>query len=127
MADASISILYDLYKESCLIASDAVKRRDIAMLFVILAIVFFSFQSFFPSIVDQAVLDFIFSKFGLTLQINLSYVGNVVWLAVLLFTLRYFQTAAFVERQYPYLHRVEDKLNELIGEDPITREGKSYL
>jgi len=121
------SILYDHYKDTCSIISEAVKRRDRAMLFVIIAAGFFAFQTIFPSAADHAVTDYLSFKFGLTLQVDLSVIGNIVWLLVLLFTLRYFQTAVFVERQYAYLHQLEDKLNSAIGQEILTREGKSYL
>ncbi len=123
----SVSILYDHYKDTCAIVGEAVKRRDRAMLLVIIAAAFFAFQTIFPSAADLAVTDYLGFKFGLTLGINLSIIGNVVWVLILLFTLRYFQTAVFVERQYAYLHQLEDKLNVAIGQDLITREGKSYL
>lgn len=121
------SILYDHYKDTCAIIGEAIKRRDRALLFVIVAVAFFAFQTIFPSTADLAVADYLNFKFGLTLGINLSVIGNVVWTLILLFTVRYFQTAVFVERQYTYLHQLEDKLNNAIGQNLITREGKSYL
>lgn len=127
MSTDPTSILYDHYKDTCSIIGDAVKRRDRAMLFVIIAAGFFAFQTIFPSAADHAVTDYLSFKFGLTLQVNLSVIGNVVWILVLLFTLRYFQTAVFVERQYAYLHQLENKLNKSIGQEVVTREGKSYL
>lgn len=122
-----VSILYDHYKDTCSIIGEAVKRRDRAMLLVIIAAGFFAFQTIFPSAADLAVTDYLNFKFGLTLGINLSIIGNVVWVLIFLFTLRYFQTAVFVERQYAYLHQLEEKLNTAIGQNLITREGKSYL
>lgn len=121
------SILYDHYKDTCAIIGEAVKRRERAMLLAIVALGFFAFQTIFPGAADHAVTDYLSFKFGLTLQVHLSVIGNVVWLLVLLFTLRYFQTAVFVERQYAYLHQLEDKINAAVGQDVITREGKSYL
>jgi hypothetical protein len=127
MPSDAISILYDHYKDTCSIISDAVKRRDRAMSFAVIALGFFAFQSIFPSAADHAVTDLLDFKFGLTLQVDFSIIGNIVWVSVLLFTLRYFQTHAFVERQYAYIHGVEDKLNKIAGDDLITREGKAYL
>lgn len=127
MPTDSASILYDHYKDTCSIIGEAVKRRDRAMLFVIISAAFFAFQTIFPSAADHAVTDYLSFKFGLTLQVNLSVIGNVVWVLVLLFTLRYFQTAVFVERQYAYLHQLEDRLNKILGQSLITREGKFYL
>ena len=97
------------------------------MVFVIMALGFFAFQTIFPTASDTVVNDFLSFKFGLTLKFNLSIIGNVVWFLLLIFTLRYFQVAVFVERQYLYLHAVEEKLNKELGQELITREGKSYL
>ena len=127
MSDKPISILYDHYKDTCTTISEAIKRRDRLMLFVILALGFFAFQTIFPIASDTAVNDFLSFKFGLTLRLELSVVGNVVWFLLLIFTLRYFQVAVFVERQYKYLHKTEDQLNKEFGEEIVTREGKSYL
>lgn len=127
MSDKPISIIYDHYKETCSIISEAIKRRDRLMLFVILALGFFAFQTIFPTASNAVVNDFLNFKFGLTLKLDLSVIGNVVWFLLLIFTLRYFQVAVFVERQYAYLHQAEEKLNKELGEELITREGKSYL
>lgn len=127
MPSDSISILYDHYKDTCSIIMAAVKKRDRAMFFVLIAAGFFSFQTIFPIAADGAVVDFLSFKFGLKLQVDLTVIGNIVWLFVLLFTLRYFQTVVFVERQYAYIHRVEDDINTATGSELITREGKSYL
>lgn len=127
MLSDSVAILYDHYKETCALIGESVKRRDRVMFFVVIAVGFFAFQTIFPSAADHAVTDFLNFKFGLTLQIDLSIIGNIVWLSVLLFALRYFQTAVFVERQYDYIHDVEDKFNKAVGLDLITREGKAYL
>ena len=97
------------------------------MSFAIITLGFFACQTIFPSAADNAIVDYIHFNFGLTLTINLAILGNIVWFLVLLFTLRYFQTAVFVERQYAYLHQLEDKLNTVFGQEMITREGKSYL
>jgi len=73
------------------------------------------------------VSDFLNFKFGINLKLDLSMIGNIVWFLLLIFTLRYFQTAVFVERQHLYIHKIEEKLNKQFGEEVITREGKSYL
>ncbi len=127
MSDKPLSIIYDHYKETCTIISEAVKRRDRLMVFVIIALSFFAFQTIFPTTSDTVVNDFLSFKFGLTLKFDLSIIGNVVWFLLLIFTLRYFQVAVFVERQYSYLHATEEKLNKEFGQELITREGKSYL
>lgn len=126
MSDAP-SILYDHYKDTCLLITENVKRRDRLMLYVILILGFFALDAIFPTVSNAAVNDFLKFKFGTSLQLNLSALGSLVWLLLLVFTLRYFQVATFVERQYVYIHSVEDKLNKELGSDLIVREGKFYL
>lgn len=121
------SILYDHYKDTCSTIGESVKRRDRLMLFVILALAFFALQTIFPTVSNTAVNDFLNFKFGLTLKLDLSVIGNIVWFLLLIFTLRYFQVAVFIERQYKYIHYLEEKLNHEAGKELITREGKSYL
>ena len=126
MINELISTLHDHYKDTCSIITEAIKRRDRLMLFVILTLGFFAFQTIFPTVSNTVVNDFLEFKFGLTLKLNLAVVGNIVWFLLLIFTMRYFQVAVFVERQYVYIHQLEEKLNKLIGQELITREGKSY-
>ena len=128
MLDTNISsILYDHYKETCSIVGEAIKNRHRLMVFVLVILGFFAFQSIFPSASNTAVKDFLNFKFGLSSGIDLSVIGNFVWFLLLIFSLRYFQIAVFVERQQTYLHKVENELNKKLGEEIITREGKSYL
>lgn len=127
MTHDNISVIHDHYKDTCSITNDAIKRRDRLMLFVIVTVGFFAFQTIFPSISNQAVNDFLNFKFGLTLKLNLSAIGDIVWYLLLILTLRYLQTAVFVQRQHDYVHTIEDKFNKHFGSELITREGKAYL
>jgi hypothetical protein len=127
MSNEIISTIYDHYKDTCSIVGEAVKHRDRLMIFVIIALGSFAFQSIFPNTSNGIINDFLNFKFGVNLELNLSIIGNIVWFLLLIFTLRYFQVAVFVERQYAYLHKIEDRLNKEFSEDIITREGKGYL
>ena len=127
MPNQSTQILYDHYKDTCAITGEAIKRRDRLMLFVVLILGFFAFQAIFPTDSNAVISQFLTFKFGLTQKLDLSVIGNVVWFLLLISTIRYFQTAVFVERQHTYVHTVEEKLNKELGEGLITRESKSYL
>jgi hypothetical protein len=97
------------------------------MIFVIIALGLFAFETIFPTTSTQLVSDYLSFKFGLNLTLNISIIGNVIWFLLLLLTIRYFQVAVHIERQYEYIHNLEDKLNEELGKEVITREGKHYL
>jgi len=127
MTNEHTALIYDHYKDTCSIIGAAIKRRDRLMAFVIITLGFFTFSAFFPSSSSQAIGQFLNFKFGLSLQINLHIIGSIIWFFLLVFTIRYFQTAVFIERQYKYLHQIENNLNLQFGKDLILREGKAYL
>lgn len=121
------STIYDHYKETCDLVARASNRRDRLMLWVLVALALFSFEMFFPTPAAQALGALLAERYGVTGPVDFTIVGNVIWFGLLLFSLRYFQSVAYVERQYPYLHRLEGLLNASLGKELITREGKSYL
>lgn len=127
MPEKLVSTLYDHYKDSCAIVKESIKRRDSLMILVIVTLGFFSLQGLFPDTSNILLRDFINFKFGIDLNLNISIIGNVVWFLLLTFTLRYFQAAVFIERQYPYIHKLEERLNKEFNEEIITRESGTYL
>jgi hypothetical protein len=53
---------------------------------------------------------------------------NATWVLTLTIGLRYCQTSVLVNRQYPYLHTLEEAISpEVGGGDLYQREGKVYL
>lgn len=97
------------------------------MLWALSALALFAFEIFFPTPAEQMFGDVLSEQIGVEGAIDVRLVGNVIWIALLLFAVRYYQTAAYVERLYPYLHKLEDRVNEALGSELVTREGKSYL
>jgi ABC-type multidrug transport system fused ATPase/permease subunit len=60
--------------------------------------------------------------------LDFSAVGSLCWFALLCLVIQYYQRSIHVDRQYNYIHRLEEKLSALTGDDNfITREGKAYL
>ncbi len=51
---------------------------------------------------------------------------STTWVLVLAVALRYCQTALTIERQYEYLHLLEDKISPEFGEGIYRREGREY-
>ncbi len=53
---------------------------------------------------------------------------NATWVLTLAIALRYCQTTVLVQRQYPYLHALEDAISPALGGDDLyRREGQVYL
>jgi hypothetical protein len=52
---------------------------------------------------------------------------TATWVTVLVITLRYCQASTNVERQYKYLHTLEDKISAELKDDELyRREGRAY-
>jgi hypothetical protein len=97
------------------------------MLWTMGVVALFAFEIFFPTPAAQLFGQVLAQRIGVGRPIDLALIGNIIWIALLLLSVRYYQTAAYVERMYPYLHALEDRLNAALGADLVTREGKSYL
>lgn len=127
MTKSSLDTIYDHYKDTCGIVANASKRRDRLMAWSFGGLVFFAFEFWFPLPAGELLNKLIEDKLGLPNAVDVGLIGSIVWLGLLLVVIRYFQTAAYVERLYPYLHKLEDRVNESLGADWISREGRSYL
>jgi hypothetical protein len=127
MTTEALTTVYDHYKDTCSIIGAASKRRDRLMAWTIAVLIFFALEFIFPAPAGVALNALIKKQYGLDEAVDVGLVGNVVWLALLITSVRYFQTAAYVERLYPYLHDLEEQVNEALGREWITREGKAYL
>ncbi len=122
----SVEILYDHYKDTCNGIGEAIRRRERLMLWVIGMLGLFAFQTAFPAATSTALSEFLVFKFGIPLEVDLSVIGTVIWFALLMFTVRYFQTVVLVERRTAYVQQAEKFLNKKLDGEFITREGKAY-
>lgn len=127
MTDDKRSTLYDHYKDTCSLISSASSRRDRLTLWVLAALALLALEMLFPSLAKALLESLIKERLEATVSADLGLLGSVIWLALLILSVRHFQTAAYVERSYTYLHALEDRLNNLFEPGFITREGKSYL
>ena len=65
---------------------------------------------------------------GVKIGNNIDFISTLIWLLFLGFSTRYFQVVLEIERQYSYLHKLEEQLNSFYSNSgAFTREGKSYL
>lgn len=67
------------------------------------------------------------NKVGVSLGLNYNLISTSILLLLLWNLIKYFQLCLNIEKQYDYIHKLEDKLNDLSGEYLITREGHHYL
>ncbi len=126
--DKKIDLLNDHYKDTCNnCLSDAKKSREWLLLLIVVTLTLSLFQLFSPKDASEAIGKILTKQFDLPSTIDTSFLNSVLWFILLALIIRYYQAVIYIEKLYAYLQITENKINELLGEDLITREGKFYL
>jgi len=127
MEDAKLQILHDHYKDTFFYIQEHIKLRDRLFLFILLVVTFMLFQLYSPVSAGEAVSHFITKKLELKSPIDITFIGSIIWFGLLSLVVRYFQTVVHIERQYKYIHQIEEQLSSEYANKVFTREGKAYL
>ncbi len=127
MEDAQREILHDHYKETFQYIRERERLRDWLFLILIGLYALLAIQIQYPRKFDGSVETI--SLLGIQVDVSslpLAALLSATWVFVLAVTLRYCQTSITIERQYDYLHKLEDKLSPEFGSDLYRREGREY-
>jgi hypothetical protein len=89
-------------------------------------LLFVCFDVYSPGEFGKIATAYLASKLSIT-GIDLRYISTIVWLLLMVFSIRYFQLNINLDRQYDYLHQLEEVLSGYFPVPAFTREGKSYL
>lgn len=125
--DTKAQLLAEHYRDSVAEIMAHVRFRDrlFALLLVLGTVVLF--QLFAPGLAAKIITEFVRSRLAVASAPDVSFVGGAIWFTFLAVLIRYFQTVIHVERQYTYVHSLEDLLSAEYGGKAFTREGKTYL
>ncbi len=129
MKDPALNILHDHYKESFAYIREREKSRNRLFLLVILLTGVLFLQIQYPLNFKAAVGELKLPNASLKLEsLPLSSLLSLTWTLLFVITLQYCQHSINVERQYSYLHLLEDRISDLLGDaDIYRREGEAYL
>lgn len=121
----SIDNLYDHYKDTFNLQKGYLKKRDnLSVVILAFAIVLFlQIQS--PEKVDE-VAKAIIKKNADGVTIDFEYINFILLFAFLWIIMQYYGVVLLIERNYRYIHKIEEKLSEK-GDYKINREGINYL
>ncbi len=125
--DTRVEVLHAHYVDTFGHIRNALSQRDRLFAYTVVTVALMLLQVVAPQDTDAAVGRLISEKLALTGTLSLSLLGTVLWFALLGLVIRYFQTVIYIERQYEYIHAVEELLAANYGGTAFTREGKSYL
>jgi hypothetical protein len=123
-----LDVLHDHYKESFSYIRERERERDRLFLILIALFALLALEIQYPINFKGALGTLTF--LGIELNVDalpLPAFLTATWVTVLVITLRYCQASTNVERQYEYLHTLEDKISAQLGDDELyRREGRAY-
>ncbi|MCP4988872.1 MAG: hypothetical protein GY928_23305 [Colwellia sp.] len=128
MEEAKFNNLCSHYKDSFDIHRSTIKQRDTLFYGLLVILSIFTLQLSSADTVATIVNEYVAKVSGVKVGNNIDFISTFMWLMLLGFSTRYFQVVLEIERQYGYLHAIEDQLNTHYPDSSaFTREGKSYL
>lgn len=127
MENAKLQLLHDHYKDTFFYIQKYLKLRDRLFLVILIVATLMLFHVYSPAESGEAVSQFITKKLELKSSIDIAFIGSIIWFGLLSLVVRYFQTVVHIERQYKYIHQIEEQLSAQYENKAFTREGKSYL
>ncbi len=124
-----LSLLHDHYKETFALIRDREGQRDKLFLWLLVIFAFLAIEIQYPANFNGILGHVTIAGNDVDLQqLPLSRLLNVSWVFTAAFVLKYCQVAKAVDRQYSYLHMLEDRISDGLGDaDLYRREGRAYL
>lgn len=127
-SDTRFTALHAHYNDTFANIKESIRLRDKLTALILLVLVFLALYTFWPSDAITAFSEISTQKLGFSVNVDVGFLGSIIWFALLGIVVRYTQVVVYIERQYKYIHKVEEELHEHFGNGiAFTREGKSYL
>ena len=129
LTDKQLDILHDHYKETFARIRDSEASRDRLFLVLIGLFALLSIEIAYPAALGGTLGTLSIAGGEINLKpLPLPALLNATWILTLAVGLRYCQTTVLINRQYPYLHQLEETISPAVGGgDLYHREGKVYL
>lgn len=127
-SDTKFTALHAHYNDTFANIKESIRLRDKLTALILLVLVFLALYTFWPSDAITAFSEISAQKLGFSVNVDVGFLGSIIWFALLGIVVRYTQVVVYIERQYKYIHKIEEELHEYFGNSVVfTREGRSYL
>ncbi len=124
--EKKVEILYDHYKDTFENQKVYLQKRNNYTLICLGLITTLSFQILNPDQSNSNSMELIKKYIG-DIEIEYSYIKNILTFALLWVVIMYYQINFLVEKLYKYIHEIEMSLTNEMNPFEIKREGKTYL
>lgn len=122
-----LTVLSDHYKDTNQRQDQNIKVRDRYFFLTLFGLAIMAFQLFSPEQSSNLLTQVIKAKLETEAVPSLTYISSIVWFGLLAVIIKYFQAVINIEKQYTYIHSLEDQLAKNFSGKAFTREGKAYL
>ncbi len=126
MDEKKLDLLYDHYKDSNEIQRGLLQRRNLYTLLIVGLIGINSFLVASPEQARSVSSALIEANIG-QVSIDFGHINTILLFALMWIATMYFRICRLIEGRYDYIAGIEKKLEALLGEVVITREGGGYL
>ncbi|MEW8491591.1 MAG: hypothetical protein AB2657_17970 [Candidatus Thiodiazotropha endolucinida] len=127
METEKLNLLAEHYTHTFDFLQTHLKKRDKLFSGVLIMLTVMLFIIYTPKEISELANQILKENFKLTTTVNFLYIQSIIWFVLMALSIKYFQSVVFIERQYKYLHNLEDTLSKEFENGEFTREGKAYL
>jgi len=128
-SQSNLELLHDHYKETFSLILARERRRDRFLLWLLFLFAVLILEIQYPVDAHGALGSI--TILGNTINLHalpLALLLNASWFLVAAILLKWCQLTTSVERQYDFLHLLEDRISDALGDDDVyRREGRVYL
>lgn len=121
-----LEVFYDHYKDTFAHIKGYLDKRNAYTLICIALIGILLLDTIDPVANKSLFTELVKIKIG-EITIDFDIIRSIMFFVTFWACLLYFQVNMLIEKQYSYLHKIENDITEKIKPFEITREGKSYL
>ena len=111
LGDAEFNNLCSHYKDTYEIHLSIIKQRDTLFYVLLVILALFSLQVTSTDLVNTAISSYVNKQLDISLNKNPNLLGTLLWLLLLGFSSKYYQTVIQIERQYNYIQHLEEIIN----------------
>lgn len=122
----TFEILYDHFKDTFIEIKEAEKIRDKYFSLLLGFTILLLLITITPSIADTAINSYLQEHFNFTLEVDV--LQSAIWFSIFFSSMKYYQRNVFINRQYSYLHKLEQFLDLKVSDQnfSFSRTGEHY-
>ncbi len=120
-------LIYAHYKDTCEIQTKNISQRNRLLLAFFISVIVLLLFIFQEKSSMSVLLGLFRSRYNIDLNFSIELIRSLLWLMLFYFTMQYYSKSINIERNYLYIHELEENINQLCGQTLLKRESQAYL